>query len=92
MEQWFCRGWGRGLDRPYNPGTLWKYGLGEHAHAGLGEQMHSSLSVACPKQESQKREFAEKLESLLHRAYHLQEEFGSTLPADSMLLDLGEWS
>lgn len=39
-------------------------------------------------EESQKREFAEKLESLLHRAYHLQEEFGSTFPADSMLLDL----
>ncbi|XP_004392549.1 PREDICTED: protein FAM73B [Odobenus rosmarus divergens] len=38
--------------------------------------------------ESQRREFAEKLESLLHRAYHLQEEFGSTFPADSMLLDL----
>lgn len=42
------------------------------------------------KEESQKREFAEKLESLLHRAYHLQEEFGSSLPSDSMLLDLGE--
>ena len=40
--------------------------------------------------ESQRKEFAEKLESLLHRAYHLQEEFGSTIPADSMLLDLGE--
>ncbi|XP_030391491.1 mitoguardin 2 isoform X1 [Gopherus evgoodei] len=39
-------------------------------------------------EESQKKEFAEKLESLLHRAYHLQEEFGSTLPLDSMLLDL----
>ncbi|KAM9117437.1 mitoguardin 2 isoform 2-T3 [Pangshura tecta] len=39
-------------------------------------------------EESQKKEFAEKLESLLHRAYHLQEEFGSTLPSDSMLLDL----
>nr|XP_054357146.1 mitoguardin 2 isoform X2 [Pongo pygmaeus] len=38
--------------------------------------------------ESQRKEFAEKLESLLHRAYHLQEEFGSTFPADSMLLDL----
>uniref|UniRef100_A0A7N4NU46 Mitoguardin 2 n=1 Tax=Sarcophilus harrisii TaxID=9305 RepID=A0A7N4NU46_SARHA len=38
--------------------------------------------------ESQKKEFAEKLESLLHRAYHLQEEFGSTFPSDSMLLDL----
>ena len=40
--------------------------------------------------ESQRREFAEKLESLLHRAYHLQEEFGSTFPSDSVLLDLGE--
>lgn len=30
------------------------------------------------------------MESLLHRAYHLQEEFGSTFPSDSMLLDLGE--
>lgn len=39
-------------------------------------------------EKSQKKEFAEKLESLLHRAYHLQEEFGSTLPSDSMLLDL----
>lgn len=43
-------------------------------------------------EESQKREFAEKLESLLHRAYHLQEEFGSSLPSDSVLLDLGRAS
>ncbi|KAI5096327.1 mitoguardin 2, partial [Silurus meridionalis] len=34
------------------------------------------------------RKFAEKLESLLHRAYHLQEDFGSTIPADSLLADL----
>ncbi|XP_058615006.1 mitoguardin 2 isoform X2 [Onychostoma macrolepis] len=33
--------------------------------------------------------FAEKLESLLHRAYHLQEDFGSTIPPDSLLADLG---
>ncbi|XP_061460361.1 mitoguardin 2 isoform X3 [Rhineura floridana] len=46
------------------------------------------LPEALPEQEAQKREFAEKLESLLHRAYNLQEDFGSTLPADSMLLDL----
>ncbi|XP_027733536.1 mitoguardin 2 isoform X2 [Empidonax traillii] len=39
-------------------------------------------------EESQRREFAEKLETLLHRAYHLQEEFGSSLPSDSILLDL----
>uniref|UniRef100_A0A8D0H3F4 Mitoguardin 2 n=1 Tax=Sphenodon punctatus TaxID=8508 RepID=A0A8D0H3F4_SPHPU len=47
-----------------------------------------SILEELPEQESQKREFAERLESLLHRAYHLQEEFGSTLPSDSMLLDL----
>nr|XP_009683331.1 PREDICTED: protein FAM73B isoform X5 [Struthio camelus australis] len=49
-----------------------------------------STSEDIPEEGSQKREFAEKLESLLHRAYHLQEEFGSSLPSDSMLLDLGE--
>ncbi|KAM6986008.1 mitoguardin 2 [Aplochiton taeniatus] len=31
--------------------------------------------------------FAEKLETLLHRAYHLQEDFGSTIPPDSLLAD-----
>ncbi|XP_020650611.3 mitoguardin 2 isoform X1 [Pogona vitticeps] len=41
-----------------------------------------------PEQDSQKREFAEKLETLLHRAYNLQEEFGSTFPVDTMLIDL----
>ncbi|XP_074871377.1 mitoguardin 2 isoform X4 [Carettochelys insculpta] len=52
----------------------------------ISEEMPECLLMF--KQESQKKEFAEKLESLLHRAYHLQEEFGSTLPSDSMLLDL----
>ncbi|KFO31916.1 Protein FAM73B [Fukomys damarensis] len=47
-----------------------------------------SASEALSEPESQRREFAEKLELLLHRAYHLQEEFGSTFPADSVLLDL----
>ncbi|XP_071077050.1 mitoguardin 2 isoform X2 [Desmodus rotundus] len=47
-----------------------------------------TASDALSEPESQRREFAEKLESLLHRAYHLQEEFGSTFPSDSMLLDL----
>ncbi|KAF7696813.1 hypothetical protein HF521_005231 [Silurus meridionalis] len=40
--------------------------------------------------ETRNRKFAEKLESLLHRAYHLQEDFGSTIPADSLLADLAE--
>uniref|UniRef100_A0A9J8CGQ7 Mitoguardin 2 n=1 Tax=Cyprinus carpio carpio TaxID=630221 RepID=A0A9J8CGQ7_CYPCA len=33
-------------------------------------------------------QFAKKLESLLHRAYHLQEDFGGTIPADGLLADL----
>ncbi|KAK3555950.1 hypothetical protein QTP86_029728 [Hemibagrus guttatus] len=40
--------------------------------------------------EARNRKFAEKLESLLHRAYHLQEDFGSTIPAESLLADLAE--
>ncbi|NXU77434.1 MIGA2 protein, partial [Oreotrochilus melanogaster] len=52
------------------------------------KKQQESISENIPEEESQKREFAEKLESLLHRAYHLQEEFGSSLPSDSMLLDL----
>ncbi|KFO82455.1 Protein FAM73B, partial [Cuculus canorus] len=53
-----------------------------------GRRQTDSTSENIPEEESQNREFAEKLESLLHRAYHLQEEFGSSLPSDSMLLDL----
>lgn len=51
-------------------------------------KQQESFSENISEEESQKREFAEKLESLLHRAYHLQEEFGSSLPSDSVLLDL----
>nr|KAF6485948.1 mitoguardin 2 [Rousettus aegyptiacus] len=55
---------------------------------GDGLRNPETASEALSESESQRREFAEKLESLLHRAYHLQEEFGSTFPSDSMLLDL----
>lgn len=34
--------------------------------------------------------FAEKLETLLHRAYHLQEDFGSSIPTESVLADFGK--
>lgn len=37
--------------------------------------------------ETQNKVFAEKLETLLHRAYHLQEDFGSSIPAESVLAD-----
>lgn len=40
--------------------------------------------------EAQNKVFAEKLETLLHRAYHLQEDFGSSIPADNVLADFGK--
>ncbi|KAG7498430.1 mitoguardin 2 [Solea senegalensis] len=40
-----------------------------------------------PMMEMRNKVFAEKLETLLHRAYHLQEDFGSTIPTDSVLAD-----
>lgn len=40
--------------------------------------------------ETRNKVFAEKLETLLHRAYHLQEDFGSTIPTESVLEDFGE--
>ncbi|XP_053415981.1 mitoguardin 2 [Nycticebus coucang] len=56
----------------------------------LGDGLRNPETASEPLSEpdSQRREFAEKLESLLHRAYHLQEEFGATFPPDSVLLDL----
>ncbi|XP_010876617.2 mitoguardin 2 isoform X2 [Esox lucius] len=48
------------------------------------------VPAASPKQptsESRNKVFAEKLETLLHRAYHLQEDFGATIPPDSLLAD-----
>lgn len=38
-------------------------------------------------EESQRKEFSQRLESLLHRAYRLQEEFGETVPSNSLLAD-----
>ncbi|XP_067826071.1 mitoguardin 2 isoform X1 [Heptranchias perlo] len=38
-------------------------------------------------EESRNKEFAQKLEALLHRAYRLQEEFGETVPSNSLLAD-----
>ncbi|XP_062410301.1 mitoguardin 2 [Sardina pilchardus] len=38
--------------------------------------------------EMRNTQFAQKLETLLHRAYNLQEDFGSTIPPDSLLADL----
>uniref|UniRef100_A0A673AJ66 Mitoguardin 2 n=1 Tax=Sphaeramia orbicularis TaxID=375764 RepID=A0A673AJ66_9TELE len=46
---------------------------------------HSSSSNSLV--EDRNKVFAEKLETLLHRAYHLQEDFGSSIPTDSVLAD-----
>ncbi|XP_008304046.1 protein FAM73B-like, partial [Stegastes partitus] len=40
-----------------------------------------------PMVEARNKVFAEKLETLLHRAYHLQEDFGSSIPTESVLAD-----
>ncbi|TWW66385.1 mitoguardin 2 [Takifugu flavidus] len=40
-----------------------------------------------PVAETRNKVFAEKLETLLHRAYHLQEDFGSSIPSESVLAD-----
>uniref|UniRef100_A0A673L5S9 Mitoguardin 2 n=1 Tax=Sinocyclocheilus rhinocerous TaxID=307959 RepID=A0A673L5S9_9TELE len=53
---------------------------------GPGSQIKTHYLIFQP--ELHNHEFAEKLESLLHRAYHLQEDFGSTIPPDSLLADL----
>ncbi|XP_042563072.1 mitoguardin 2-like, partial [Clupea harengus] len=41
-----------------------------------------------PTADMRNTQFAQKLETLLHRAYNLQEDFGSTIPPESLLADL----
>uniref|UniRef100_A0A3Q3VW79 Mitoguardin 2 n=1 Tax=Mola mola TaxID=94237 RepID=A0A3Q3VW79_MOLML len=50
----------------------------------------SNHSIALQGATSRNKVFAEKLETLLHRAYHLQEDFGSSIPTDSVLADFGK--
>ncbi|XP_037121820.1 mitoguardin 2 isoform X2 [Syngnathus acus] len=40
-----------------------------------------------PTMEAHNKVFADKLETLLHRAYHLQEDFGGSIPTESLLAD-----
>lgn len=49
--------------------------------------LQGATSGDIPMAEAHNKVFAEKLETLLHRAYHLQEDFGSTIPTDSVLAD-----
>lgn len=61
-----------------------------HTHSTSSNSSLALQGAACadlPMTETQNKMFAEKLETLLHRAYHLQEDFGSTIPTDSVLAD-----
>ncbi|XP_053328799.1 mitoguardin 2 isoform X2 [Spea bombifrons] len=55
--------------------------------AETSEILNESASIDMT-EDSQSREFAGRLEALLHRAYNLQEEFGTNTPQDGLLMDL----
>uniref|UniRef100_A0A8C8FBH1 Mitoguardin 2 n=1 Tax=Oncorhynchus tshawytscha TaxID=74940 RepID=A0A8C8FBH1_ONCTS len=57
-----------------------------HTHSNASKAS-TSLGFVWFQSESRNKVFAEKLETLLHRAYHLQEDFGATIPPDSLLAD-----
>uniref|UniRef100_A0A8C4IGY7 Mitoguardin 2 n=1 Tax=Dicentrarchus labrax TaxID=13489 RepID=A0A8C4IGY7_DICLA len=61
-----------------------------HTHSTSSNNSLALQGATCqdfPLGETRNKVFAEKLETLLHRAYHLQEDFGSTIPTDSVLAD-----
>ncbi|XP_053334628.1 mitoguardin 2 [Clarias gariepinus] len=68
----------------------WEQALNVRHQTPSNSSVANSLARqgAAPTPEAHTPKFAEKLESLLHRAYHLQEDFGSTIPAESLLADL----
>ncbi|XP_041098806.1 mitoguardin 2 isoform X2 [Polyodon spathula] len=69
----------------------WEQALNIRQRSGSDMTSRNSLVPQKPALEEQpearNKGFAEKLETLLHRAYTLQEEFGSTIPPDSLLPD-----
>ncbi|KAL2100054.1 hypothetical protein ACEWY4_004448 [Coilia grayii] len=50
--------------------------------------LQGAANILPPTAEVRNTDFAQKLESLLHRAYNLQEDFGASIPPDSLLADL----
>uniref|UniRef100_A0A671W4U4 Mitoguardin 2 n=1 Tax=Sparus aurata TaxID=8175 RepID=A0A671W4U4_SPAAU len=61
-----------------------------HTHSTSSNSSLALQGAMCgdfPVVEARNKVFADKLETLLHRAYHLQEDFGSTIPTDSVLAD-----
>uniref|UniRef100_A0A665TP69 Mitoguardin 2 n=1 Tax=Echeneis naucrates TaxID=173247 RepID=A0A665TP69_ECHNA len=65
----------------------WEQALNLRPHT---HSTSSNNSLALQGTEARNKVFAEKLETLLHRAYHLQEDFGSSIPTDSVLADFGK--
>uniref|UniRef100_A0A1A8G9P8 Mitoguardin 2 n=1 Tax=Nothobranchius korthausae TaxID=1143690 RepID=A0A1A8G9P8_9TELE len=65
-------------------------------HQSQSASCNNSLALqaaACedvPTAGAQNKAFSEKLETLLNRAYHLQEDFGSSIPTESVLADFAE--
>lgn len=60
-----------------------------HTHSSSSNSLalQGAMCADVSKVEDRNKVFAEKLETLLHRAYHLQEDFGSSIPTDSVLAD-----
>ncbi|XP_072227951.1 mitoguardin 2 isoform X2 [Leuresthes tenuis] len=61
-----------------------------HTHSSASNNSLALLGATCgdsPMADVRNKVFAEKLETLLHRAYHLQEDFGSSIPTESVLAD-----
>ncbi|XP_077398790.1 mitoguardin 2 [Vanacampus margaritifer] len=75
--------------------ALQKWEQALHARHGRRSVSASNSSLAlqgaacgdAPTMEAHNKVFADKLETLLHRAYHLQEDFGGSIPTDSVLAD-----
>ncbi|XP_067107113.1 mitoguardin 2 [Osmerus mordax] len=71
----------------------WEQALNVRHSSHSSASNNTSLALqgaACaepPTVEVRNKVFADKLETLLHRAYHLQEDFGATIPPDSLLAD-----
>lgn len=60
-----------------------------HTHSSSSNSLalQGAMCADVSKVEDRNKVFAEKLETLLHKAYHLQEDFGSSIPTDSVLAD-----
>ncbi|XP_061787716.1 mitoguardin 2 [Nerophis lumbriciformis] len=58
-----------------------------HSSSNSSLALQGAASGDAPTVEAHNKVLADKLETLLHRAYHLQEDFGGSIPTDSLLAD-----